>query len=101
MGNIPLSWTLGLSALLFCIGVAGVVVRRNAIVLFMCIELMLNAVNLAFVALSPYAGVDGQVFVFFVIAVAAAEAAVGLAIIISVFRHSESVDIKNFSLLRW
>jgi NADH-quinone oxidoreductase subunit K len=99
--HIPLSWSLGLSALLFSIGVAGVVVRRNAIVLFMCIELMLNAVNLAFVALSPYAGVQGQVFVFFVIAVAAAEAAVGLAIIISVFRHSESVDIKNFSLLRW
>jgi NADH-quinone oxidoreductase subunit K len=101
MGTIPLSWSLGLSALLFCIGVAGVVVRRNAIVLFMCIELMLNAVNLAFVALSPYAGVRGQVFVFFVIAVAASEAAVGLAIIIAVFRHSESVDIKNFSLLRW
>jgi NADH-quinone oxidoreductase subunit K len=101
MGTIPLSWSLGLSALLFCIGVAGVVVRRNAIVLFMCIELMLNAVNLAFVSLSPYAGVNGQVFVFFVIAVAAAEAAVGLAIIIAVFRHSESVDIKNFSLLRW
>ncbi len=101
MGTIPLSWSLGLSALLFSIGVAGVVVRRNAIVLFMCIELMLNAVNLAFVALSPYAGVRGQVFVFFVIAVAASEAAVGLAIIIAVFRHSESVDIKNFSLLRW
>ncbi len=101
MGAIPLSWSLGLSALLFCIGVAGVVVRRNAIVLFMCIELMLNAVNLAFVSLSPYAGVRGQVFVFFVIAVAASEAAVGLAIIIAVFRHSESVDIKNFSLLRW
>jgi NADH-quinone oxidoreductase subunit K len=101
MVDIPLSWTLGLSALLFSIGVAGVMVRRNAIVLFMCIELMLNAVNLAFVALSPYAGVNGQVFVFFVIAVAAAEAAVGLAIIISVFRHSESVDVKNFSLLRW
>ncbi|HVH12752.1 MAG TPA: NADH-quinone oxidoreductase subunit NuoK [Longimicrobium sp.] len=101
MDTIPLSWSLGLSALLFCIGVAGVVVRRNAIVLFMCIELMLNAVNLAFVALSPYAGVQGQVFVFFVIAVAAAEAAVGLAIIIAVFRHSESVDVKNFSLLRW
>lgn len=98
---IPLSWSLGLSALLFSIGVAGVVARRNAIILFMCIELMLNAVNLAFVALSPYAGVQGQVFVFFVIAVAAAEAAVGLAIIIAVFRHSESVDIKNFSLLRW
>ena len=88
-------------ALLFSIGVAGVIVRRNAIILFMCIELMLNAVNLAFVALSPYAGVQGQVFVFFVIAVAASEAAVGLAIIIAVFRHSESVDVKNFSLLRW
>jgi NADH-quinone oxidoreductase subunit K len=101
METVPLQYTLGLSALLFCIGVAGVVVRRNAIILFMCIELMLNAVNLAFVALSPYAGVQGQVFVFFVIAVAAAEAAVGLAIIIAVFRHAESVDMKNFSLLRW
>jgi NADH-quinone oxidoreductase subunit K len=99
--HVPLQYSLALSAILFSIGVAGVVIRRNAIVLFMCIELMLNAVNLAFVSLSPYAGVQGQVFVFFVIAVAAAEAAVGLAIIISVFRHSESVDIKNFSLLRW
>jgi NADH-quinone oxidoreductase subunit K len=101
MESVPLQYSLGLSALLFSIGVAGVVVRRNAIILFMCIELMLNAVNLAFVALSPTAGVQGQVFVFFVIAVAAAEAAVGLAIIIAVFRHSESVDVKNFSLLRW
>lgn len=101
MESVPLQYSLGLSALLFSIGVMGVVVRRNAIILFMCIELMLNAVNLAFVALSPYAGVQGQVFVFFVIAVAAAEAAVGLAIIIAVFRHSESVDVKNFSLLRW
>jgi NADH-quinone oxidoreductase subunit K len=98
---IPLSYSLGLSSLLFAIGVAGVIVRRNAIVLFMCVELMLNAVNLAFVALSPYAGLDGQVFVFFVIAVAAAEAAVGLAIMIAVFRHKESLDVKNFSLLRW
>ena len=92
---------LGLSAILFAIGAAGVVVRRNAIILFMCVELMLNAVNLAFVALSPYAGINGQVYVFFVIAVAAAEAAVGLSIIISIFRHRESVDIKNFGLLRW
>jgi NADH-quinone oxidoreductase subunit K len=99
--DIPLSWTLALSAILFAIGTFGVVTRRNAIILFMCVELMLNAVNLAFVGLAPYAGVQGQVFVFFVIAVAAAEAAVGLAIIISVFRHSESVDIKNFRLLRW
>jgi NADH-quinone oxidoreductase subunit K len=96
-----LNLALGLSAVLFAIGAAGVVVRRNAIILFMCIELMLNAANLAFVALSPYAGIEGQVFVFFVIAVAAAEAAVGLAIIIAIFRHVETVDIKNFSLLRW
>lgn len=96
-----LHYSLALSALLFTIGVMGVIVRRNAIVLFMCIELMLNAANLAFVALSPFAGIQGQIVVFFVIAVAAAEAAVGLAIIISIFRHRESVDIKNFSLLRW
>ena len=101
IAQIPLSFSLGLSAILFGIGVMGVIVRRNAIVLFMCVELMLNAVNLAFVALSPYAGLQGQIFVFFVIAVAAAEAAVGLSIVISIFRHRESVDIKNFSLLRW
>ena len=89
------------SAVLFAIGAFGVLTRRNAIIVFMCVELMLNAVNLAFVGLAPYAGAQGQVFVFFVIAVAAAEAAVGLAIIISVFRHAESVDIKNFRLLRW
>ena len=98
---IPLSQSLALSAVLFAIGAAGVVARRNAIIIFMCVELMLNAVNLAFVALSSYAGIQGQVFVFFVIAVAAAEAAVGLSIVISIFRHRESVDIKNFSLLRW
>jgi NADH-quinone oxidoreductase subunit K len=100
-GTLPLNAALFLSAILFAIGAAGVMVRRNAIILFMCIELMLNAVNLAFVAVSPYAGIDGQVFVFFVIAVAAAEAAVGLAIIISIFRHAETVDIQNFRLLRW
>jgi NADH-quinone oxidoreductase subunit K len=98
---IPLNQSLLLSAILFVIGAAGVVVRRNVIVLFMCVELMLNAVNLAFVAMSPYAGIEGQVVVFFVIAVAAAEAAVGLSIVISIFRHRESVDMKNFSLLRW
>ena len=92
---------LYLSALLFTIGAAGVLLRRNAIVMFMCVELMLNAANLAFVALSPFAGIQGQIVVFFVIAVAAAEAAVGLAIVISIFRHRESVDVKNFSLLRW
>lgn len=93
--------SLVLAAVLFAIGVAGVVFRRNAIVLFMCIELMLNAVNLAFIALSRSIGIEGQVFVFFVISVAAAEAAVGLALIISIFRHSETVDMKSFNLLRW
>ncbi|HUF50296.1 MAG TPA: NADH-quinone oxidoreductase subunit NuoK [Longimicrobiales bacterium] len=93
--------SLALSALLFAIGVAGVVIRRNAIILFLCIELMLNAVNLAFVAFSRSIGVDGQIFVFFVMTVAAAEAAVGLALVIAIFRHLESVDMKNFNLLRW
>jgi len=93
--------SLGLSAILFAIGVVGVVVRRNAIILFLCIELMLNAVNLAFVAFSRSNGIDGQVYVFFVMTVAAAEAAVGLALVIAIFRHVESVDMQNFNLLRW
>jgi NADH-quinone oxidoreductase subunit K len=93
--------SLVLSAILFTIGTAGVVFRRNAIVLFLCIELMLNAVNLAFVALSRSVGIEGQVFVFFVMTVAAAEAAVGLALVISIFRHTETVDMGNFNLLRW
>jgi NADH-quinone oxidoreductase subunit K len=91
---------LTLSALLFGIGLIGVVVRRNAIVLFMCIELMLNAVNLSFVAFSQHHGLSGQVAVFFVMTVAAAEAAVGLAIILAVFRHRQSVDLQNINLLR-
>lgn len=95
-----LSQSLALSAILFVIGVAGVVIRRNAIVLFMCIELMLNAVNLSFVALSQYHGLSGQVMVFFVMTVAAAEAAVGLAIILAVFRTRTTVDLKNINLLR-
>lgn len=93
--------SLALSAILFAIGVAGVVFRRNAIILFLCIELMLNAVNLAFVAFSRSVGIEGQIFVFFVMTVAAAEAAVGLALVIAIFRHVESVDMKNFNLLRW
>ena len=92
--------SLLLSALLFTIGVAGVLIRRNAIVLFMCVELMLNAVNLTFVALSQVLGLGGQVIVFFVMTVAAAEAAVGLAIIIAMFRHHRSVDLGNVNLLR-
>ncbi|MGH7507879.1 MAG: NADH-quinone oxidoreductase subunit NuoK [Gemmatimonadales bacterium] len=92
--------SLALSAILFSIGVAGVLLRRNAIVLFMCIELMLNAVNLSFVALAQLHGAGGQVMVFFVMTVAAAEAAVGLAIIIGIFRHKQSVDLRNVNLLR-
>ena len=92
--------SLLLSAVLFTIGVAGVVLRRNAIILFMCVELMLNAVNLTFVALAQVLGVAGQVIVFFVMTVAAAEAAVGLAIILAIFRHSRSVDLKNINLLQ-
>ena len=92
---------LMVSAVLFAVGVAGVVLRRNAIIAFMGVELMLNAVNLSLVAFSRSIGVDGQVLVFFVMAVAAAEAAVGLAIIISVFRHYEVVDLDRFDLLKW
>lgn len=92
---------LVVSAVLFAIGVAGVVLRRNAIIVFMCVEIMLNAVNLSLVAFSRSLGMDGQVLVFFVMAVAAAEAAVGLAIIISVFRHYEVVDLDRFDLLKW
>jgi NADH-quinone oxidoreductase subunit K len=93
--------SLILSGVLFSIGVAGVMIRRNAIILFMCIELMLNAANLAFVAIAQQVGIEGQLYVFFVMTVAAAEAAVGLAIIISIFRLFETVDIRNFNLLRW
>ncbi|MES2123138.1 MAG: NADH-quinone oxidoreductase subunit NuoK [Gemmatimonadota bacterium] len=92
--------SLVLSAVLFVIGVAGVLVRRNAIVLFMCVELMLNAVNITFVALSQLHGYSGQIMVFFVMTVAAAEAAVGLAIILAVFRHTQSVDLTQLNLLK-
>ena len=96
-----LAEALLLSAILFVIGTLGVLVRRNAIIVFLCIELQLNAVNVSFVALSRYLGIDGQVFVFFVMTVAAAEAAVGLAIIISVFRHYRTVDVDDFNVLKW
>ena len=85
--------SLALSAILFSIGAAGVLLRRNAIVIFMCVELMLNAVNLTFVALAQYHGVGGQVMVFFVMTVAAAEAAVGLAIMIAVFRERRVINV--------
>jgi NADH-quinone oxidoreductase subunit K len=91
---------LAISAVLFTLGVAGVLLRRNAIVIFMCVELMLNAVNLTFVALAQRLGVGGQVFVFFVMAVAAAEAAVGLAIILAVYRHKQTVNLQNINILK-
>ena len=95
-----LTESLVLSAVLFALGVVGVLLRRNAIVIFMCVELMLNAVNLTFIALSRQLGFDGQVFVFFVMTVAAAEAAVGLAIIIALYRHHDTVNLENINLLR-
>ena len=92
---------LALSGILFTIGAVGVIFKRNAIGMFMCIELMLNAVNLTFVAFSRYYGdVTGQLFVFMVMSVAAAEAAVGLGIIIAFFRNSRSVDVDDASLMR-
>ena len=92
---------LGLSAILFSLGVAGVLLRRNVIVLFVCIELMLNAVNLSFVALAQLHGTGGQVMVFFVMTVAAAEAAVGLALVIALFRHRETLSPDAFTMLKW
>src|SRR2546425_12695524 len=92
--------SLAVSAVLFTIGVAGVLVRRNAIVIFMCVELMLNAVNLTFVAFAQRLGVAGQVFVFFVMAVAAAEAAGGLPVILGVFAQPWSVDLGKPHLLK-
>jgi NADH-quinone oxidoreductase subunit K len=96
-----LSWYLALSAVLFTIGVVGVMLKRNVISMFMCIELMLNSVNLTFVAFSSFfRDVSGQLFVFIVMTVAAAEAAVGLGIIIAIFRNRESLDVDDASSLR-
>lgn len=90
------------SAVLFSIGTIGVQTRRNVIVIFMCIELMLNAVNLTFVAFSRHLGnLDGQVFVFFIMTVAAAEAAVGLALIIAFFNNKESIDVEDVNMMKW
>jgi NADH-quinone oxidoreductase subunit K len=88
------------SAVLFTIGAVGVLIRRNAIIVFMCVEHMLNAVNLSLVAFSRMHGTDGQVFVILVMTVAAAEAAVGLAIMLSIFRHFRSLELQNVNLLR-
>ena len=98
---MSLEWYLALSALLFTVGVVGVLIRRNAIIIFMCIELMLSAANLAFVAISRELGdPSGQVFVFFVMTVAAAEVAIGLAIIVSVFKHRETVNVDEVDSLK-
>jgi NADH-quinone oxidoreductase subunit K len=100
--SVPLPYFLSLSAVLFTIGVVGVLVRRNVIVVFMCIELMLNAVNLTLIAFSSALGdINGQALVFFVMAVAAAEAAVGLAIVIALFRNKQTVNIDDMNILKW
>jgi len=99
---VPEAWYLGLSAVLFAIGVVGVIVRRDPLIIFMSIELMLNAANLAFVAFSHRLGsTEGQAVVFFVMAVAAAEVAVGLAIIVAIFRLRRRLSVDDLSLMRW
>ena len=99
---VPIEHYLILSAILFCIGVLGVFLRRNAIVIFMCIELMLNSVNLAFIAFSHHLhSMDGQIFVFFVMTVAAAEAAVGLGIMVALYRNKETVNVDDINLMKW
>lgn len=101
MASIPLEYYLTLSAVLFVIGSIGVITRRNAIVIFMCIELMLNAVNLTLVSFSSFLGdISGQIFVFFVMTVAAAEAAVGLAIILALFRNKQTINVDELHLFR-
>jgi NADH-quinone oxidoreductase subunit K len=95
-----LAESLALSAALFVIGVIGVLTRRNAIIIFMNVELMINAVNLTFIAFARAYGPAGQVFVLFVMTVAAAEAAVGLAIIIGIYRHTQSVDLQNINVMK-
>jgi NADH-quinone oxidoreductase subunit K len=99
---IALNYYLLVSAVLFTIGVFGFLIKRNIITLFMCIELMLNAVNLSFVAFARYHSlVNGLVFVFFVMAVAAAEAAVGLGIIVALFRHRQTLNVDEADLMKW
>lgn len=101
MQSVPLDYYLILSVILFSIGVAGVLVRRNIIVLFMCVELMLNSVNLSLIAFSQFLGdASGQLMVLFVMAIAAAEAAIGLAIVLALFRLKKSVNIEDVNLLR-
>ena len=102
MHTIPINYYLILSAIIFIIGVVGVLTRRNAIILFMSIEMMLNAVNLTFISFATYMGDTArQIFVFFVMAVAAAEAAVGLAIVLALFRNKKTVYVDEVNILKW
>lgn len=102
MQGVPLNHYILFSSIIFTIGVVGVLIRRNAIIIMMSVELMLNSVNLLLAAFSAYSGdPSGQVFVFFIMALAAAEVAVGLAIIVMVFRNTRSVDINSLNRLRW
>lgn len=98
---LPAAYYIALSAILFTIGALGVLIRRNSIVIFMCVELMLNAGNLAFVTFArAYGEVSGQIFVFFVMTVAAAEVAVGLALIVSIFRTKQSIDVDQMNTMK-
>ncbi|MBL7925213.1 MAG: NADH-quinone oxidoreductase subunit NuoK [Bacteroidia bacterium] len=102
LNHVPIEYYLGLAAILFTIGVLGVLFRRNAIIIFMCIELMLNAVNLLLTAFSTLHGdAGGQVMVFFIMAVAAAEVAVGLAILVMIYNNVRTVDINVMNKLKW
>jgi NADH-quinone oxidoreductase subunit K len=99
---VPASYYLILSAILFTLGAAGVLIRRNALVMFMSIELMLNAANLTLITYSRFLdNIDGQIFVLLVMAVAAAEVAIGLAIVVSLFRHKETTDVDEIDVLKW
>jgi NADH-quinone oxidoreductase subunit K len=102
ISSVPLGYYLSLSAIIFAIGAVGVLTRRNAIIIFMCIELMLNSVNLTLVAFSTYLGdATGQIFVLFVMAVAAAEAAIGLAIFLAMYRNNKTINVDEINLLKW
>ena len=102
ISGVPLTYYLSLAAAMFAIGVLGVLLRKNAVVIFMSVELMLNAVNLVFIAFSKSMGIiGGEVIVFFVMAIAAAEAAVGLAILVAIHRHKKTVFVDEINLLKW
>jgi NADH-quinone oxidoreductase subunit K len=99
---VPLSYYLALSITLFALGAIGVIIRRNALVVLMCIEMMLNSVNLAFIGFADhFKAVDGQMFVFFVLTVAAAEVAVGLALVVAIFRNRATVYVDDLNILKW